>query len=291
MTVSRWEKERAAWLREHSKPGSIRRRRAELLRRQARHHARGGAGVGESALHDDAIDPLWRQLMKSDEGSGEKLARVILVPAAYVVVWIFAGGAIGLAASLYGTLWTRAPRIGRLVWWPWVLAGAAIGMAGWLLIDRSELVTFSVWPRYFIVYFDWGGLIATWLWSQATLGLLFTGAHIYRTGWAGVPADAVKPVETNPDGSFRETPEDQLIQLDLLVDAELDEPAAQREDERDEPVNVAELQPQSRQERPGENDPDLDGFQFVDMDDEAPIFDDEPLIDEGNETEGVKTHD
>lgn len=256
MRAPRWEKERSAWLLAHSRPGTVRRRRAELLARQARQLTRSASGLGESSMRDDATQSLFRRLLKSDEGTSDRLARLILVPVGYASAWLLGVGGIGIAAVLYRILWTHAPRIGRLRGWPWTVAGVALGIAGWMLIDRGGLVDVSVWPRYMVIDVIWIRVLGFWLWTQLTLGLILTGLYIRETGWAGVPADAVQTRTINADGSFRETPEAERIRLDPLADEDVD----YRPESRDE------VEGDSAEE---ETEPMFDAF------DDDPVFADE----------------
>lgn len=271
MRVSRWEKERAAWLLARSKPGTLRRRRAELLAQQGRRLARGGTSAGESALHDDATERLFTRLMKTDEGSVDKLARLVLVPAAYALVWIAVGGAIAIAAALYKGLWTLAPRIGRLWAWPWAAAGALVGIAGGLLLDRGPVVDVSVWPRYFVIDIAWLRFWTMWVWAQLTIGLLFTALQIRRSGWAAVPANAVPRREQNKDGSFRKTPQRQKVRLDPLAGVEIDDHEVE-----DRPVALTAVPDAPRDEQ--DPAPFTDMHTAIDIDDDfgfEPDFDDE----------------
>ena len=216
--VSRWEKERAAWLLAHSKPGTSMRRRAELLARTARRSSRGSLGVEESAFHDDPTSPLLMRLMKTDEGTGEKLARLILVPVVFMAVGVTIAPALALAAAAYYVLWTRSPKIGRLWWWPWITAGAAVGILGaaiWAMAGAPAPLGATPWPPTLQVYtqpFTW-----FFVWSQLAMGLLLTGAQIYLAGWNGVPAGAARKPETDKNGNFLETPEHKKVQLDPLA--------------------------------------------------------------------------
>lgn len=223
--VSRWERERSAWLLAHSRPGTTRRRRGELLARQARRLSRSGTSAGESALHDDATERRFRRLMKTEEGSVDRLARAILVPLGYALAWLIAGGAIIIAAAFYRGLWTLSPRVGRLWMWPWLVAGVAVGTVSWLVLDHGPVVDYSVWPRYLVIDIDWPRLATSWLWIQGSIALVLTGVRIWSEGWAAVPVHARVQSATNKDGTFKATPKRQKVRLDPFVSAELDEPA------------------------------------------------------------------
>ncbi|MGO1971608.1 MAG: hypothetical protein ACTH2Q_01490 [Propionibacteriaceae bacterium] len=220
MKVSRWERERAAWLLNRSKQTSVRRRRSKLLSRQANRLTRGGSGVGESDFHSDVPDRLFTRLMTSDDGAADRVARMIIVPAVYGAVWLAVGGAIAVAAAIYRALWSLAPRIGRLWDWPWYVAAAAAGVGGGLLLDHGSPVEVSVWPRYLVLHVDWGQFWGTWLWVQFSLGLLLAGIYIHESGWAAVPRRAVRKPETDKHGRYIETPDKKKIRLDPLAGAD-----------------------------------------------------------------------
>lgn len=267
MKVSRWEKERAAWLLARSKPGTVRRRRAELLSRQARHLGRGHTSAGESALHDDATERLFVRLMKTDEGSVDKLARLVLVPAGYAAMWLLVGAAVAVAAAIYRALWAAAPKIGRLWAWPWAVAGVVLGISVWCFLDHTIPVNASVWPRYMVLYVDGAQLWTSWMWIQLTLGLLFTSLYVRAAGWAAVPKHAALKPKTDRDGEFVKTPDRQKVRLDPLAGVE------------------ATKQPADHSEAPSpaiattqefEDIDDLDGPVFADDD---PVF--EAVDDEG----------
>lgn len=263
--VSRWEKERAAWLLARSKPGRPRRRRAELLARRGRQLARGGTSAGESPFHDDATERLFTRLMRTEEGSADKLARVILVPVAYAAVWLLLGGAIAAAGLIYRVLWALAPRIGRLWQWPWAVAAAGAGIAGSLLLEHGSPVDVSVWPRYMVVYVDWTLFWANWAWIQLSAGLLVTCLWIRETGWPAVPAHAARRPETDKHGAFLKTPDRQKARMDPLAGVQdTDDPVDRRGVETDEPVAEA----------------------LAIVDDEGPVFADEDAgLDDGPQAE------
>lgn len=263
-TVSRWEKERSAWLLARSKPGPLRRRRAELLARRARHLGRAGASAGESALHDDVSERLFVRLLKTDEGSADKLARLLIVPVAYAAVWVLVGGAIAVAAGAYRLLWTASPKIGRLWAWPWAVLAALAAIAGYVLLDHGSPFDVSVWPRYFIVYVNAGLFWTNWLWIQLTLGLLFTSIGIRESGWAGVLKGAALKAVTDKHGEFIKTADKDKVRLDPFAG----DAAPVEKVKSAAPVSLSVAEPAF------DDDPDGPVLPDEDNDDE-PVFDDE----------------
>jgi hypothetical protein len=157
MATSRWEKERADWLEDTSRPGTSRRRRAQLLARRARRFSRGGMGTNASTRSADVIDPLWRRLLSTDEGPGEQLARLTLVPTGYFIVWLTVGPAIAVAAAFYAGMWALSARIGRLWTWPWITVGVLFAAAGVQTIRANGWVPITI-SSDFMVDIDWAGL-------------------------------------------------------------------------------------------------------------------------------------
>lgn len=263
MTQSRWERERADWLLARSKEGRPRRRRAMVLSLRANRITRGESGVGDSSFHDDVPDRLFVRLTKSSEGEIDRLARALVVATLYVIVWLTAGPAIAVAALIYCCLWTAAPRIGRLLAWPWYLGAAIVGLAGGKLLDHGDPFDVSVWPRYFIVHLDETLFLSNWIWLELTLGLLFTGLFIRESGWAAVPKRAVRKPETDKHGNYIETPDHDKVHLDPLggVDFEDAESGVEGTSTKA-PIVEADIEP--------DFDDDDDGPVFAD---EEPVFD------------------
>lgn len=216
MSQSRWERARADWLLARSKEGWPRRRRAMALSLRANRITRGESGVGDSSFHDDVPDRLFVRLSKSSEGEIDRLARVLVVTTIYAAAWLTAGPAIALAALIYRCLWIAAPRIGRLLTWPWSVSAAAVGLAGALLLDHSNPFDVSVWPRYFIVHLDETLFLSNWIWLELTLGLLLTALFIHESGWAAVPKRAARRPEVDKHGHYIETPNQDKVRLDPL---------------------------------------------------------------------------
>lgn len=218
MSAYRWEKERSVWLLARSKPGSSRRRRAELLQRQAGRAARKArTGVADSARHEDITPPLFRRLLATDEGSGEKLTRLLLVPVAFGIVGLLIGPALLIAMGVYAVLWQQSPKIGRLWDWPWLLAGLAVGIGGAVIWHSSGVgpgIWFVPWPLALHVYPP--VLVPTWLGFQLALGLLLTGVRIRESGWAAVKPRAGRGKsgpQKNADGSFKRIADEDVIDL------------------------------------------------------------------------------
>lgn len=282
MAASRWEKQRGAWLIAQSRPGTSRRRRGEMLTRRARRMSRGGTGVDEASLREDITEPLWRRLLSTDEGAGEQLARMALVPAGYALVALTVGMAIAIAAVLYGLLWALTPRIGRLWTWPWLIAGAVLAAVGVVILGGTAWVPATITPDL-IVTFDWPGIALAWLWTQLAIALVLTGLRIRASGWPAVPKHAVPKPEKDRDGQFRKTADKDKVRLDPLAGmAAADAPT------REKPVKKISL-----------SEALTDGPEpTTDMEpDEEPVFSDEEdetwVLEEleAQNTEGEKTHD
>lgn len=217
MSARRWEKERAAWLLARSRPGTSLRRRAELMRRVSRRDQRSQSGVAETGLHEDVTEPLFRRMLATDEGSTEKMARLVMVPAIFIVIGLVIGPAMLVAKAIYAVLWHFSPGIGRLWNWPW-FAGGVVSMVvgGWIV---SAVVTEPVmwaesWPPELHVYLPVFGPL--WFWAQTTLGLLLTGLHIWRSGWQAVKPKSSRSkvaVKKNKDGSFKRIEDKDLVDL------------------------------------------------------------------------------
>jgi len=220
-TTYLWERERSAYLLAHSRPGTSRRRRAEVLARKARRGQRAGTGVAGSALHDEVTPSLWRRLTSKDDDT-ESLARGLFVGLGACVGLALVGPAVLLGWSVYKALERfAAPRIGRLPMWP----GAAI-TAGLLLVliplgvlpVGAEVGLLPHLPIIQIVYSK-----LDWLAWQVVLFPAVTAYLIWAWGWAGVPKNAVGKPEKNKDGSFRVTPDEEKVALSVA------EPEAQPE--------------------------------------------------------------
>lgn len=217
MAVSRWEKERAQFLLRQTRPGTSGRRRAEIIGRRAKHIGRAGAGLAEAATREDVTPSLLRRMLKTDQGAKEQGARLVIVPMLFGAVGLIIGPAIAFAAALYGLLWYRSPRIGRLWAWPWLTAGGVL-LTAWVIV--FAMPGSNVWTEGMTlhVYLPWG--VSMWLGSQIALGLMFTGVQIRWCGWAVVHAGAAPKPVTDSDGNFLETPEDQKVALDALAGIE-----------------------------------------------------------------------
>lgn len=211
MSTHRWERERAAHLLAGSRPGTDRRRRAELLARAARRGAREGTGVSQSTLVDEVTPSRWCR-MTTDEDGSRPLGKKVRAGFGYAVVGAVAGAGLAAGRGLYEVLARVSPRIGRLWAWPWVAAAGALAVAlalagvpfGFgLRMDRRfplSLLHYGPWPA--------------WLLWQVAIALASVGYLVWAWGWAAVPRGAVAPPEKNKDGSFRATPDDKKIRLD-----------------------------------------------------------------------------
>ncbi|GAA4525579.1 hypothetical protein GCM10023160_18680 [Brachybacterium paraconglomeratum] len=212
--VSRWEKERAAWLMGRSQPGRSSRRRAELLGRRARRLSRGGTGISETSLHEDVTPPLFRRWLTTSDGAGEQLARLIFVPLLFAIAWLVAWPAVAIGAGLYYLRWKKAPTIGRLLDWPWFVAGVAVGIAGaalWHLSGVGPGLWFVPWPVAVHVYLP--VFVPTYLCVQTTAGLLLTGWLVHANGWAAVPKGAAPKPEKDKNGEYLKVAEKDKVRL------------------------------------------------------------------------------
>lgn len=218
MNAQRWEKERSAWLLARSRPGTSRRRRSELLQRRAARAARlARTGVADSSRHEDITPPLFRRMLATDEGSGERLLRFIAVPLLFALAWFALWPAAMLAAGVYYLLWRSAPRLGRLWAWPWFAAGLLLLGVGAAVRELSGLgpgAWFVTWPPALHVHLPI--LVPTWLWVQAGLGLLLAGMLVRESGWAAVkPGSGVGKAgaKKNADGTFTKVADEDLVVL------------------------------------------------------------------------------
>lgn len=226
MGASRWEKERSAWLMSHSQPGRPRRRRAEVLRRNARRAERATSGVAETGMHEDVTPPLLRRMLTTDEGPKEQLARLVLIPAALVLIGILIGPALAIAAAIYGVLWYWSPQVGRLWSWPWFAGGVLLFIGGALLIGQLGTGV-GVWievPSGLHIYPP--EFVPFWTWMQTSLALVITGWRIREAGWAAVKPRSGRSkagVQKNKDGSFKRVADKDL---DVLIPYGDDEPVS-----------------------------------------------------------------
>lgn len=270
--VSRWEKERSAWIMGRSRPGTSARRRAELLGRRARRLSRGGTSVAETSLHEDVTPSLLRRMLASNDGAGEQLARLVFVPVLFALFWLIAGPAVAIGAGLYYLRWQRAPKIGRLLDWPWFLAGAAVGVTGavlWYLSGVGPGLWFVPWPMAVHVYLPI--FVPTYLWAQVTAGLFITGWLVHSNGWAAVPKGAAPKPEKDANGEWLKVAEKDKVRLSALSGAVGERATSTQQTESEAPKKLS-LATQS------ESDPET--YRPVFNDPEAPVFADE---DEGLE--------
>ena len=222
MAVSRWEKERSQFLLGRTRPGSSGRRRAETIGRRAKRIGRTGAGLSEAAAREDVTPCLFRRMLKTDQGAKEQSARLVMVPMLFGAVGLIVGPAIAVAAALYGLLWYRSPRIGRLWAWPWLATGGVL-LTAWAV--AFAMPGSNVWAEGMTlhVYLPWG--VSMWLAGQLALGLLLTGLQIRACGWKVVHAGAAPKPMTDSEGNFLKTPGHQKVALEPLAGAEAVEAA------------------------------------------------------------------
>ncbi|MBS4103088.1 hypothetical protein [Tsukamurella paurometabola] len=216
--VSRWEHERAAWLKAHSSAhgGAVSqalRRNAELLERRARRAERAGTGIAATATQDEVPPSLWQRLTRGEGGARQHRPRWALV-AAVVAVAIGAGLLLGRLA--YRLLWRRAPRIGRLWWWPWAVASAAL--MGGLVLTATPFGLRPHLDRHFpLTLLDFGPWWAWLLWQLAA-ALATVSVLVVGWGWPGVPKGAVAPPAKDKSGNWRVVPDKEKDDLDPWKD-------------------------------------------------------------------------
>ncbi|MFT3661757.1 MAG: hypothetical protein QM809_10235 [Gordonia sp. (in: high G+C Gram-positive bacteria)] len=210
----RWERERAAALLEGSRAGTGRRRRAEILARDARRAARADTGVAQSQLVDEITPWWWRRWTTNDDGE-RRTGRKVALGAGLVVGAVVAGPGVAAGRGVYRLLWQRAPRVGRRGWRAWgtaagalaaVLAACGVPLGVAVRLDR----------RFPLTLIDLGPWWAWLLW-QAVFALVTVAWLLWAWAWGAVPADAVAPPEKNSDGSWRETPDAERVKLDPLA--------------------------------------------------------------------------
>ncbi|MFM9378589.1 hypothetical protein [Gordonia sp. VNK21] len=275
-TTYLWERERSAHLLAHSRPGTSRRRRAEVLARKARRGQRAGTGVAGSALHDEVTPSLWRRLTSKDDDT-ESLARGLFVGLGACAGLVLVGPAVLLGWGVYKALeHFAAPRVGRLPAWP----GVAITAVLLVLIPLGVLpvgAQVHLLPHLPIVQVVYSKL--DWLVWQIVLFPAVTAYLIWAWGWAGVPKNAVSKPEKNADGSFRVTPDEEKVALSIAekdaqveaVDAE-QKPQVKRvvrrvrlaQPQEQEPVDMGELDPDELPPPPDLPDDDFNDYDHYD---------------------------
>ena len=181
-----WASERAAWLLAHSRPGTSRRRRAELLGQRARRDHRAATGVADSGMHEDVTPTLFRRMTTTDDGAGEKLARAVGVPLLFAGVLALTGPGILGTRILYTRAVTQSPERGPLSPMRWYLAGAGLAVLGALLCwwIQPVVVTYHLWLGPLVIH--WLPVLLVGLWLQGSIALLGTGVWFTENGWAGV---------------------------------------------------------------------------------------------------------
>lgn len=219
--VEPWAAERAAWLLAHSRPGTSRRRRAELLGQQARRDQRAATGVSDSGMHEDVTPPLFRRLTTTDDGTGEKVARAIGVPLLFAGVFAIAGPGMLGTKLLYRRAVDGSVEHGHLKPAKWYLAGVALAVLGALLcwLIKPVVIGVHLWTGPIEVH--WLPWLLVTLWIQGSIALLGTALWITENGWAGVKSEA-RPLVAAPkkddSGQWIATPDNQKINLDYVDD-------------------------------------------------------------------------
>lgn len=272
-TTYLWERERSAYLLAHSRPGTSRRRRAEILARKARRGQRAGTGVAGSALHDEVTPALWRRLVSKDDDT-ESLARGLFVGLGACAGLVLVGPAVLIGWCAYKALERfAAPRVGRLPAWPGAAITAVLLLA---LIPLGVLpvgAQVHLLPHLPIVQVVYSKL--DWLTWQIVLAPAVTSYLVWAWGWAGVPKNAVGKPEKNKDGSFRVTPDEEKVNLATIepepeaVDTE-QKPQVKRVVRRvrlaqpQEPVDMADLDPDELPPPPALPDDDFNDYDHYD---------------------------
>ncbi|WP_341257820.1 hypothetical protein [Gordonia malaquae] len=207
--TSRWERERSAWVLQHSRAGTSARRRAELLARADRRGQRDQHGLTAAVAQDEVTAPLWRRVAL---GEGRSPIKAVTYAGAVVVGGIVGGVGAAAGYGIYRGLWQISPRVGRLWAWPWAVAAGIGAVATWVLdLPLGVSIRFSRhFPVDLISIGPWWG----WIIWQLVIALAVTGYLIRVWGWAGVPANAAIRDPRRKDGSFRETPDSQKVSLD-----------------------------------------------------------------------------
>lgn len=203
----RYEKERAAWLRDGSGAGIVSRmRRVDLLDREASRRDRGQAGVaGAAAVQAISKPSSWTWTHKPG-GEWRGWVKWVALPVAAFVLPAVPG--IYLGRYGYRAL-ERAvgPRLGRRMLW----VGAAFAvLAVALFIARKALTD---WPTVGVAYGvgrffpgDWvllGGLVA---WAQWTVvvAAATVAYQVWAWGWAGAPTPGPAAPKKKADGTWTE---------------------------------------------------------------------------------------
>ncbi len=188
-------------------------RRSELLDYRALGSRRAGVGAGESSITHE-ITPRWIKRFLADDDFTEQLARFVSLVVVGPIVAVLVGPGLGIGAVLYRGLERLSPRIGRLWVWPWIVLSALVllitGGIGWLTGPRLGLIPWfpMVWTT--LPLYDF---IVSWVCWQLVIAFAAIAWWIYAWGWRAVPRDAVKAPKQLPDGTWRETPESERIDI------------------------------------------------------------------------------
>ncbi|OBC01733.1 hypothetical protein [Gordonia sp. 852002-50395_SCH5434458] len=209
----RWERERSRELAKGERPASARRRRSQLLSRKADRRARSGIGVGAATTGDDVVPPWWRRAL-AEQDAGESLSRMIAMGALGAVVAALVGVGVGAGRGIYWLMERCSPRIGRLWWSPWATAAVVVGAALWFL-GLLTGPSLKLIPRFPMLWPDlsFGEWVTSWASWQLVIALGATAYFVHAWGWAAVPRKAVEPSKQNADGTWREIPEGQKIDI------------------------------------------------------------------------------
>ncbi|GAB2636057.1 hypothetical protein GCM10027169_00230 [Gordonia jinhuaensis] len=234
---SRWEAERADFLRDGAAPESSALMRADKLTRAAVRAGRAEAGLSGATSHAGVGRSWW---YRQTHGSGGERRRIGKLGVLAVLAAVWVGPGVLLGHGVYRALQWASPRIGRLWAWPWLVAAGALLVGRWIASAYLHLG----WPklgvglgtgRYFPADFiGFGGLLGYLQWSLVVA--CATAAWAIRAwGWAAVPRRAVAPSAKNRDGSWREIPDSERIGFEVYgADELLPEPEPIAVDDADE---------------------------------------------------------
>ena len=202
----RYEKERAAWLRDgHGTMISSRLRRVDLLDRAASRRDRSAAGLtGAAAVQSIAKSSSWTAMHKPGGGEWRGWVKWAAVPAAALAL----PAVPGLYLGRYGYRAlerTTGPRLGRRMLW---VGGGAGALATVLFIVRLAVTDWpTVGVRYGVGrYFpgDWigvGGLVG-WLQWTLVVALATIAYQVWAWGWAGAPTPGPAAPKKRADGTW-----------------------------------------------------------------------------------------
>ena len=170
-------------------------------------------GVGAATTGDDVVPPWWRRAL-AEQDAGESLSRMIAMGALGAVVAALVGVGVGAGRGIYWLMERCSPRIGRLWWSPWATAAVVVGAALWFL-GLLTGPSLKLIPRFPMLWPDlsFGEWVTSWASWQLVIALGATAYFVHAWGWAAVPRKAVEPSKQNADGTWREIPEGQKIDI------------------------------------------------------------------------------